>query len=153
EYSLAPGLPPIQIDASRLRQVMMNLLANAAEAIGRQKGRIEIRAHALTADRGVLDGTFSRPDLPSGDYVQVQVSDTGSGMSLETQTKIFDPFFTTKKSGTGLGLAVVHGIVRGGGGAIQVQSAAGQGTTFQILLPAAGNTSGEKVQHLKAVAS
>src|SRR3954470_19633178 len=75
--------------------------------------------------------------LATGDYVQLEVSDTGCGMSAETQAKIFDPFFTTKFSGRGLGLAVVQGIVRSLHGAIQVASEAGKGTTVEVLLPCA----------------
>src|SRR6202008_1984833 len=83
--------------------------------------------------------------LAAGDYVQLEVSDTGCGMSPETQARIFDPFFTTKSAGRGLGLAVVHGIVRSLGGGIQIASEPGAGTMVRILLPSAETTAGDTI--------
>jgi CheY-like chemotaxis protein len=81
--------------------------------------------------------------IAEGDYVQLEVTDTGRGMSLETQARVFDPFFTTKSQGHGLGLAVVRGVVRGLGGAINLASELGNGSTFQIFLRSTGITTGE----------
>ncbi len=135
QLELAAGLPAVSADATQLRQIVMNLVINASEAIGTKSGIVGIATRLVSADRAFLDGTFMAPELPEGDYVQLQVSDTGGGMMPEVLAKIFDPFFTTKFTGRGLGLAAVLGIVRGHHGALKVSSEAGRGTTFQILLP------------------
>jgi PAS domain S-box-containing protein len=136
---LRRDLPAVRGRASQIRQIVMNLIINASEAIGEKGGVINV-----TTSRIVLPGN-SGPDnpthLPAGDYVNLEVSDTGGGMTEEVQAKVFDPFFTTKFAGRGLGLAVVQGIVRDQGGAINLVSAPGQGTTFGILLPCFGETS------------
>ncbi len=136
-YMLAPQLPPITGDATQIRQVIMNLVLNAAEAVGAASSSIVIATGVLHADRSYLARTWLAPELPEGEYVFLEVVDDGPGMSAETLAKIFDPFFTTKFTGRGLGLAAVLGIVRGHSGALKVESALGQGTTFTILLPAA----------------
>ena len=125
-----PGrdLPAVQANPAQLRQVVMNLVTNASEAIGELDGNIVIRT---TRSEG-------GPDVPradTGDWLELQVSDTGCGMNLDAQAKIFDPFFTTKSAGHGLGLAVVQRIVKGLGGVIQLESDPGRGSTFRILLP------------------
>jgi CheY-like chemotaxis protein len=127
------------VDATQLRQVIMNLVINASEAIcdTDTSGEISISTSLTRVDRDYLRFNQMAPDLPVGDYVCVEVSDNGSGMSAETQARIFDPFFTTKFTGRGLGLAAVLGIVRGHKGAINVDSALGRGTTFKLLFPAA----------------
>ncbi len=132
---LAPELPPIAADATQIHQVIMNLVLNAAEAIGEQAGDITLRTGMLRVDRGYLRQTYLAPDLPEGEYVFLEVGDSGCGMTAETQAKIFDPFFTTKFTGRGLGLAAVLGIVRGHRGALKVNSEPGRGTTFKLLLP------------------
>ncbi|MEO6742794.1 MAG: PAS domain S-box protein [Chthoniobacteraceae bacterium] len=139
-FRLEKGLPPVEVDATQIRQVIMNLVINASEAIGDKSGVISISTGLTRVDRAYFAGTLMDPDLPEGEYVFLEVSDTGSGMSPETQAKIFDPFFTTKFTGRGLGLAAVLGIVRGHKGAMKVYSELGRGTTFKLLFPAASVT-------------
>ncbi|MES2694218.1 MAG: response regulator, partial [Verrucomicrobiota bacterium] len=136
-FNLAPGLPAVEGDATQLRQVIMNLVINASEAIGARSGAIGLSTGLTRVDRAYLGGTILAPELPPGTYVSLEVSDNGSGMDAATQAKIFDPFFTTKFTGRGLGLAAVLGIVRGHKGALKVYSEVGRGTTFKILLPCA----------------
>jgi len=138
-YDLAEGLPAVEADPSQLRQVVMNLITNASEAIGDRSGTICIRTGCVHADRDYLSLLLLNQGLPEGDYVCLEVSDTGSGMDAETRARIFDPFFTTKFTGRGLGLAAVQGIVRGHKGTILVYSEPGRGTTFKILLPSCGS--------------
>jgi CheY-like chemotaxis protein len=130
---LSQGLPKIKASAAQLRQVVMNLLTNASEAIGDRDGMIRVSTRRVTASQAAA----ITKGLAGNCYLQLEVSDTGCGMSRETQAKVFDPFFTTKATGHGLGLPVVLGIVRGLGGAIHIASEPGQGTTIQILLPCA----------------
>jgi PAS domain S-box-containing protein len=136
-FRLEKDLPQIEVDATQIRQVIMNLVINASEAIGDKSGVISISTGLTRVDRAYLAGTLVDPDIPEGDYVFLEITDTGCGMSRETQAKIFDPFFTTKFTGRGLGLAAVIGIVRGHKGALKVYSELGRGTTFKLLFPAA----------------
>jgi CheY-like chemotaxis protein len=111
----------------------MNLITNASDAIGDKEGVIRVITRRVTLTEELattLPGTS-----PDGEYVKLEVSDTGCGMSPQTQAKVFDPFFTTKSAGRGLGLAVVQGIVRSFDGAIRLASEPDKGTTFQVLLP------------------
>ncbi len=135
-YDLAPDLPAIDADDAQLRQVVMNLLINASEAIGDEGGLIQVTTGATTCDRAYLWETYLDHDLPEGLYVFVEVADTGCGMSEDTRKKIFDPFFTTKFTGRGLGLSAVLGIVRGHRGLLKVHSEPGRGTTFRVAFPA-----------------
>jgi len=135
KYDFAQNVPPIEADATQIRQIIMNLVVNAAEAIGDRSGVISIRTGAMECDRAYLDDTYLENDLVEGTYSYFEVSDTGSGMDEETVTRIFDPFFTKKFSGRGLGLAAVLGIVRGHSGAIKLSSKPGKGTTFKVLFP------------------
>ena len=136
-YHFAPDTPLIQADATQIRQVVMNLITNASDAIGDTAGVIAIGTGMFSADRAYLSETYLDNDLPEGDYAFVEVTDTGSGMDEETRLRIFDPFFTTKFTGRGLGLAAVLGIVRGHHGAIKISSEVGRGTTFRVLFPVA----------------
>jgi PAS domain S-box-containing protein len=131
---LEENLPAIRANAAQIRQIVMNLITNASDAINGRDAviRVSTRRVALTKD------TTANPSRTpaGGNYVELEVSDTGCGMSPETQTKVFDPFFSTKSAGRGLGLAVVQGIVRSLGGAIDLKSEPDKGATFRILLRA-----------------
>ncbi|MFB3785490.1 MAG: PAS domain S-box protein [bacterium] len=138
QYNLASLLPAIRADAGLIRQVVVSLVTNASEATGEKGGRIRIRTGVFHSTNENRSKIFLGEDLTDGEYVFLEVADTGCGMDAETQAKIFDPFFSTKFTGRGLGLAAVLGIVRGHGGSIQVQSQPGEGSRFTILFPAAG---------------
>ncbi|MGE0039663.1 MAG: ATP-binding protein [Vicinamibacterales bacterium] len=133
---LARGLPAVLGDQTEIQQVLMNLVINAAEAIGEREGRVAITTGARDLAGEALAETAFSPDLPGGRYVSLEVRDTGDGMSPETLARIFDPFFTTKFTGRGLGLASVIGIVRAHHGALRVESTPGAGSAFELLLPA-----------------
>ncbi len=126
---LPDELPSVQADPTQLRQVVLNLVTNAAEALGDDGGLIELRAHVR--EIGGVEET-----VQPGTFVVLEVEDDGPGMDAETQARAFDPFFTTKFTGRGLGLAATLGIVRAHGGDVTVDSAPGQGATFSVLLPA-----------------
>lgn len=136
EFQLAKGLPSISADATQMRQIIMNLVINASDALGEKPGVITLTTGVIDADAAYLATTAMSPDVPPGRFVFLEIADTGEGMSAEVMTKIFNPFFTTKFTGRGLGLAAVLGIVRGHGGAIKVTSKVGEGSTFRLLLPA-----------------
>jgi PAS domain S-box-containing protein len=129
ETDLGRDLPAVRGSAAQIQQIVMNLVINASEAMGDRDGVIRMTTMRLPVAEDGWKG------LAKGDYVQLEVFDTGHGMSSETQAKVFDPFFTTKSEGRGLGLAAVHGIVRNLGGAIHCTSEPGKGTTFTIFLP------------------
>jgi PAS domain S-box-containing protein len=135
---LSQDLPAVRGRASQIRQIVMNLVINASEAIEERGGVIEVITSHVVLPRE--SGRGAPAGLPAGNYVGFEVSDTGGGMTKEVQAKVFDPFFTTKFAGRGLGLAVVQGIVRDHGGAINLISEPGQGTTIDIFLPCAGKT-------------
>ena len=122
-------------DPVQLRQVIMNFIMNAAEAMQGAPGAVEIRVEAVEIDRAYLDACFLREDLEPGTYTRVEVCDRGVGMAPETLERVFDPFFTTKFQGRGLGLASTVGIVRAHGGTLRVESELGRGTCFAMLLP------------------
>jgi PAS domain S-box-containing protein len=131
--ALASGLSHVRADRTQLEQVVMNLVINARDACG-PGGRIRLVTEAVDVDSALAART---PGLNRGGYITLSVTDNGSGMSEETKSKLFEPFFTTKPrgQGTGLGLATVYGIVVQSGGAIRVESEAGQGSTFTVYLP------------------
>ena len=133
-FALAPDLPNIVGDATQLRQVLMNLVINASEAVGEHSGAIAIRTGVRDLKQDDL-GQLAGPHLVPGRYAYLEVEDTGSGMSEETRARIFDPFFSTKFTGRGLGLSAVLGIVRGHHGALHVQSTLGRGSCFTMLIP------------------
>ncbi len=129
-------LPAVEADITQIRQVIMNLVINASEAIGDSSGVITISTGTVDCHRDDLDESWLGHDLSEGLYACLEVADTGCGMAKETITRIYDPFFTTKFTGRGLGMAAVMGIVRGHKGIITVDSEVGSGTTFKVLLPA-----------------
>jgi len=136
--NLLPDLPTVEADTTQIRQIVMNLVINASEAIGDRSGVIAITTGSMDCDDNYLKSVWLVENLPAGRYVYLEVADSGCGMDRETMSKIFDPFFTTKFTGRGLGMAAVLGIVRGHKGVIKVYSEPGKGTTFKILLPASG---------------
>lgn len=139
-YILADDLPMIEADPSQIRQVVLNLVINASEAIGDRTGTITISTGLVNVTKQYLHERNMDHQLPAGKYVCLEVTDTGSGMDEETQSRIFEPFFTTKFTGRGLGLAAVHGIVRSHHGALSFTSRPGQGTAFRTLFPAMEET-------------
>lgn len=139
-FFLNKNLPLVQADVNQLRQIVINLVSNAAEAVGDKEGMIRVTTGSMRATREYLQQTHLSPELPEGQYVFVEVNDNGTGMSAETLARIFEPFFTTKFTGRGLGLSAVLGIVRGHKGAIKVESEPGKGSSFLVLLPAADQT-------------
>jgi two-component system, cell cycle sensor histidine kinase and response regulator CckA len=128
--------PTIEADVGQLQQLVLNLVLNGAEAIGEHEGEVEIRVRVRQVPENELGERYAGFSLPSQDYTEIRVRDTGTGMDEQTLQKIFDPFFTTKFLGRGLGLAAALGIVRSHGGGIAVDSEPGKGTTFTVLLPA-----------------
>ena len=141
---LTANLPFVDVDITQIRQVIMNLIINASEAIGENNGVICVSTSTVecggegcqTWKSMVLDDV-----LPVGEYILIEVTDTGVGMDKNTIKKIFDPFFTTKFTGRGLGMSAILGIIRGHKGAINVESEPGKGTKFTVFLPASRETS------------
>jgi CheY-like chemotaxis protein len=133
---LAEGLPCIHADASQIQQVVMNLITNAAESLVDGYGAVDVTTGVEWVGAGQRPATERSENLASGEYVFLEVKDTGCGMDPETLNRIFDPFFTTKFTGRGLGLAAVLGIVRGHHGGIQVHSRPSEGTIFRVTFPA-----------------
>jgi CheY-like chemotaxis protein len=133
-HEIRKDLGTVLADATQIHQVLMNLCTNAAQAIGEKGGVIEVCVEEANIE---TDAAANHPDLKPGPYVKLQVSDTGQGMGRAVMERIFDPFFTTKKQGegTGMGLSVVHGIVKSHEGAITVDSKPGKGTVFEVFLP------------------
>jgi CheY-like chemotaxis protein len=132
---LAGALPECEGDTAQIARVVANLLDNAVEALPEQGGAITVGAGRFTADRGYLAGCVAGSDLPEGEYLYIEVADSGYGMDANLQARIFDPFFTTKSPGRGLGLAAVAGIVRNHRGALRLESRPGEGSIFRVLLP------------------
>ena len=136
EYRFIERLPLVHGDATQIRQVLMNLMTNAAEAIQDAGSTITLETGVFHHSGGHLEDTWPAAELEPGHYALVAVEDTGVGMDEATRRRIFDPFFTTKFTGRGLGLAAVLGIIKGHRGAIRVHSAPGRGSRFELLLPA-----------------
>ena len=146
DWELAPDLPTVSADPTQIRQIVMNLITNASDALGDSGGTITLRtgvAHLEELDQQ----RFGRPphgedpsERAGGPLVYLEIGDTGQGMSPDTLSRIFDPFFSTKFSGRGLGLAAVMGIVRSHRGFIRIRTELGKGTAFRVLFPAVGGT-------------
>ena len=126
----------VEADATQIRQVIMNLIINASDALGGRAGLITLTAGCMQADREYLRSTYVDDHIKAGPYVFVDICDTGCGMTSATAARIFEPFYSTKGPSHGLGLAAVLGILRSHSGAIHVESEVGRGSTFRILLPA-----------------
>jgi len=137
QFDLAPAGTEIEADATQIRQVVVNLVTNASDALDGKDGTITIATSVVYADRAYQESAFLEQPIAEGSYVVLEVTDTGTGMDANTREKIFDPFFSTKFAGRGLGLAAVLGILRGHSGTVRVQSELGQGTCFRLLLPQA----------------
>ncbi|MBD3268043.1 response regulator [bacterium] len=142
DYQLTENLPPFEGDETQIRQIVINLVTNAYEAIGEEVGTVTVATQARHCDVEDLETTnlafqigLPHPPAP-GLYVCLEITDTGCGMDKPTLEKMFDPFFTTKFTGRGLGLAAVMGIVRGHRGVIHIDSEPGKGTKFKVFFPA-----------------
>jgi PAS domain S-box-containing protein len=135
DFALDPSPLAVLADPSQIRQVIMNLVINASDALGNSSGRIVVSTRRINVTSETLKESRLGQDLPAGEYCCFEVRDDGCGMSAETMSRIFDPFFTTKFAGRGLGLAAVLGIVRTHNGAFFVESTLGKGSTFRMLLP------------------
>jgi len=133
-YELSPDLPAVQADVTQMRQVIMNLITNASDALEDRVGSIQVRTGTQRADDSLRD-LYGPAPLAPGNYAYVEVTDDGCGMNQETRTRLFEPFFTTRFTGRGLGLSAVQGIVRGHSGGITMRTALGAGTTIKVLLP------------------
>jgi two-component system, NtrC family, sensor kinase len=144
EVALPEGLPGVAGDANQLRQMLVNLVVNGAEAIGNAGGTVALRSSVRECDAEYLEQTVLGGGLSPGAYVVVEVSDNGCGMDEETRGRMFDPFFSTKFTGRGLGLAAVFGIVRGHEGTITVYTEPGVGSTIKVLLPARERRAGAR---------
>jgi len=140
----------IEADPTQIHQVLMNLCTNASDAM-REKGGGALKVDLDRLNLYEKEAALLYPDLNAGIYEMVSVSDTGDGMDSATIERIFDPYFTTKKAGkgTGMGLAVAHGIVKSHGGVINVHSEQGKGTTFQVLLPSIDGVAKSEGEELK----
>jgi len=123
-------------DAGQIRQVAMNLIINASEAIGEGQGEIRVSLDRKHFGAGAAGYDHLGREIPPGEYACLEVSDDGCGMDEETRLRIFEPFFTTKFSGRGLGMSAVLGIIKTHGGALQLESRPGEGTRFRVYLPA-----------------
>ncbi|MCC6488196.1 MAG: PAS domain-containing protein [Candidatus Hydrogenedentes bacterium] len=138
-FDFQEDLPAVSADVTQVRQIVMNLITNASEALGELGGEIRLSTGAREYSEQFLRENYLGDELPAGTYVTLEVQDSGCGMDEATQKRLFDPFFTTKFAGRGLGMAAVLGIVRGHHGTVRVRSAPGEGTTFTVLLPASEN--------------
>jgi len=137
-FSLGAELPAFKADGAQIQQVVMNLVTNAAEAIGRAEGLITVSTFKADLDAAILTEGFPGQAMAAGAYLVLSVADTGCGMEPSVQSRIFDPFFSTKASGRGLGLSAMLGILKGHNAGIRIHSEPGRGSTFELIFPALG---------------
>jgi CheY-like chemotaxis protein len=148
--NFAAGLPYARADATQIHQVVVNLITNSAHAIGDEEaGVISVDLDAVS----FVQSDILMPELKAGRYVRLSVTDTGCGMGKATLDRVFDPFFTTKPvgRGTGLGLSVVHGIMRNHDGAILATSDPGRGTSFRLYFPALDSPAADATKPIAAI--
>ena len=141
---LPASMPDILGDASQLRQVVMNLIINASEAIGENQGVIKVSLARTEIKTGQSDKDHNGKIIPAGHYICLDINDSGCGMDNETRQRIFEPFFTTKFTGRGLGMSALLGIITAHKGALQLSSEPGKGTTFKVYLPVQISASAEE---------
>lgn len=139
QYQIDEELPPVNVDMTQMRQVFMNLVINAADAIGTDAGKITFKIRLEDMSTEDLSLGSNAESLHEGYYIVVDVSDTGAGIESDDIQRVFDPFYTTKETGHGLGLAAVLGIVHGHQGTVKIASEKGLGSTFTIILPSTEN--------------
>ncbi len=138
---LAIEIPFVNGDAGQIRQIIMNLIINASESLGKEQGKIGVSLATATVIAGQSDRDYNGKSIPPGEYVCLEVTDNGCGMDEETKWRIFEPFYTTKFPGRGLGMSAVLGIINSHEGALQLRSQPGQGTTIKVYLPVQKNVS------------
>ena len=138
ELELENALPAVLGDPTRLRQVLLNLVTNASEALAEAPGRVGVRTASVEADAVALAGALGAAERRDGKWVVLEVSDDGPGMTPEMRRRVLEPFFSTKGPGRGLGLAAVLGIASSHGGALEIEDAPGGGTSVRVYLPPSG---------------
>ncbi len=136
-FTLGDGLPGIRGDGAELRQLILQIVVNAAESYLGRPGTVDVASGLAELDGRELADAVPMPAAPRGSYVWIEVRDQGCGIPADVRRRMFDPFFSTKFTGRGMGLAAAHGIVRAHQGVMEVHSAPGRGTTFRVYLPAA----------------
>ncbi|WP_182083876.1 histidine kinase famiy protein [Aureimonas sp. ME7] len=152
ETDLAPDLATARVDPTQAEVALLNILINARDAMSGMAGGGTVRIVTANRTIGAEDAT-DYDDVAPGDYVSVAVSDTGSGMAREVLSRVLDPFFTTKEEGkgTGLGLSMVYGFAKQSGGTVHLESREGEGTTVELLFPAARGEETRSLQRVRAV--
>jgi PAS domain S-box-containing protein len=150
---LSTDIPIINGDERQLRQIVMNLIINASEAVGEAQGEVRVSLVKTTITAGHPEHDYYGKEIPPGGYVCLEVTDNGCGMDEETKWRIFEPFYTTKFTGRGLGMSAVLCIITAHKGALQLFSQPGQGTTFKVYLPVQGGEQAEEESHELSAAS
>ena len=140
---LEEELPAIQAEAAQVQQVVMNLVTNASDALSARQGIIRVATSLQRLDATAISRQFPNQTLDPGEFVVLEVADTGCGISEEVMSRIFDPFFTTKTAGRGLGLSALLGILRGHKAGIRIRSEPGKGSLFEVFFPASGEAAAE----------